>query len=97
MIRSRGLDDSNDRAQVSAEGGERLRDRLFVPDVGVDVEEDRQAGARLGGHVQTGLVHQAEQTQRSQRDRLSARVRASDQQRGVAVSEADVDRHHPAR
>ena len=86
------LDDPDDRAQVAGERRERLGDRLLVADVGEDVAPDRQPAARFGRHVEPGLVHQAEEAERPQRDRLAAGVRAGHDQRGVAVAEPDVDR-----
>ena len=90
------LDDPDDRAEVARERRERLGDRLLVADVGEDVAPDRQAAAGLGRHVQPGLVHQAEQAERPQRDRLAAGVRAGDDEGRVAVAEPDVDGHDPA-
>ena len=86
------LDDADDRAQVAGERRERLGDRLLVADVGEDVAPDRQPAARFGRHVEAGLVHQAEEAERPQRDGLAAGVRAGHDQRGVAVAEPDVDR-----
>ncbi len=87
------LDDPDDRAQVSREGRQRLGDRLLVADVGEDVAPDGQPAAGLGRDVQPGLVHEAEQPERAQRDGLAAGVRAGHDERRVAVAEADVDGH----
>ena len=88
--------DPDDRAQVPGERRERLRDRLLVADVGEDVAPDRQPAAGRGRDVQPGLVHEAEQPERPQRDGLAAGVRAGDDERRVAVAEPDVDRDDPA-
>ena len=56
----------------------------------------RQTGSRLPGSgrdVEAGLVHQAEQPERAQRDGLAAGVRAGHDEGRVAVADADVDRH----
>ena len=61
----------------------------------MSAKTSRQTGSRLpgsAGHVEAGLVHQAEEAERPQRDRLAAGVRAGHDQRGVAVAEPDVDR-----
>ena len=50
-------------------------------------------GARLGRDVEPGLVHQGEQPEGAQRDRLAAGVGARDDERRVAVAEPEVDRH----
>ena len=55
----------------------------------------RQPGA--AGTCRPGLVHQREQPERAQRDRLAAGVRAGDDERGEAVAEADVDRARRGR
>ena len=91
------LDDPDDRTQVPGEGGQRLGDRLLVADVGEDVAEDRQRGAGRRGDVQAGLVHEAQQPQRPQRDGLAAGVRAGHDERAVALAEADVDRARRGR
>ena len=90
------LDDPDDRAQVAREGRERLGDRLLVADVGEDVAPDRQPAARCGGNVEAGLVHQAEQAERSQGHGLAARVGTGHDQGGVAVAQPDVDRDDAA-
>ena len=79
---------------MAAERGQRLRHGLLVADVGKDVRQHRQPRARVGGYVQPGLVHQAQQAQGPQRDRLAAGVRAGDEQRRVVAAEPNVDRHH---
>ena len=89
------LDDRGDPPQVPGEGRQRLGDRLLVADVGEHVAPDRQAAALGGRDVQPGLVHQAEQAERPQRDRLAAGVRAGHDEGRVAVAEADVDGHDP--
>ena len=89
------LDDRRDAPQVAGERRERLRDRLLVADVGEHVAPDRQAAAGGGRDVQAGLVHEAEQAERPQRDRLAAGVRTRDDERGVAVAEPDVGRDRP--
>ena len=94
--RASRLDDPDDRAEVTREGRERLGDRLLVADIGEEVAPDREPAARLGRHVQTGLVHQAEQAERPQGDRLATGVRAGDHERGIAVAQSDVDRDHPS-
>ncbi len=88
------LDDPDDRAEVPGERRQRLGDRLLVTDVGEHVAPDRQPAARGRRDVQAGLVHQAQQAERPERDGLAAGVRAGHDQRRVAVAEADVDRHH---
>ena len=90
------LDDPDDRAQVTRERRQRLRDRLLVTDVGEDVAPDREPAAGLGRDVEPGLVHQAEQTERPERDRLAAGVRSGHDERRIAVAEPDVDRDDPA-
>ena len=65
----------------------------------MSAKTSRKTGSRLPGlgrDVEPGLVHQAEQPERPQRDRLAAGVRAGDDERRVAVAEADVDRDDPA-
>ncbi len=86
----------DDGTQVAAEGGQRLGDRLLVPDVGEDITQHRQLRTGSGRHVKPGLMHQAQQAQRAQGDRLAARVGPGDHQGRVAVAEADVYRHHTA-
>ena len=64
----------------------------------MSAKTSRQIGRRLPGggrDVQPGLVHQAEQPERAQRDGLAAGVRAGHDERRVAVAEPDVDRHDP--
>ena len=78
-LRAGGLDDAHDVGHVRREGGERLFDRLLVADVGEDVVEDGDARAGLGGHGQSGLGHQAEQSDGLERDRLAAGVGSGDQ------------------
>ena len=89
------LDDPGDRAQVTRERRQALGDRLLVADVGEDVAEHRQARAGLGRDVEAGLVHEREQAERAQGDRLAARVRPGHHERRVAIAEPDVDRHDP--
>ena len=90
-----GLDEAHDVAQVAAEGGERLRDALLVADVGHDPAEDRQARPIGRRHAQPCLVHEREQAERLEADRLAAGVRPGDDEGAVAeaVAEAQVDRH----
>ena len=90
------LDDPGDRPEVARERREGLGDRLLVADVGEDVAQDRQPRARRRRDVEPGLVHQREQAERPQRDRLAAGVRAGHDERRVAVAEADVDRDDAA-
>jgi hypothetical protein len=85
-------DDPDDRPQVPREGRERLRDRLLVADVGEHVPPDREPAAGRRGHVQARLVHEAEQSERAQRDGLAAGVRTGHDERGIPVAEAHVDR-----
>ena len=62
----------------------------------MSAKTSRKTGRRvpgLGRHVQAGLVHQREQAERPERDGLAARVRARDDERRVALAEADVDGH----
>ena len=91
------LDDPDDRAEVPGERRQRLGDRLLVADVGEDVAPDRQPAAGRRRDVEAGLVHQAQQAERPQRDRLAAGVRSGHHQRGVAVAEPDVDRARRGR
>ena len=91
------LDDPGDGAEMTRERRERLGDRLLVADVGEDVAQDRQAAARLGRHVEAGLVHERQQPEGPQRDGLAAGVRARDDERRVAVADPDVDRDDPSR
>ncbi len=67
---------------------------MLVADVGEDVVEDRQPAARHGRHVQAGLVHEREQAERPEGDRLAARVRSRDDQRRIAFAQAQVDGHY---
>ena len=65
----------------------------------MSAKTSRKTGSRLpaaGRDVQPGLVHEAEQAERPQRDGLAAGVRAGDDERRVAVAEADVDRDDAA-
>ena len=78
-LRAGGLDDPHDVGHVRGEGGERLLDRLLIADVGEDVVEDGDARAGLGGHGQSSLGHQAEQSDGLERDRLAAGVGSGDQ------------------
>ena len=77
--RSGGLDDADDVGHVGGEGGEGLFDRLFVADVGEDVVEDGDAGAGLGGDWQSGLGHEAEQSDGLEGDGLAAGVGSGDE------------------
>ena len=90
-------DDPDDRPQVAAERREGLRHRLLVADVGEDVAEDRERAAGGGGDVEPRLVHEREQPDGPQRDRLAAGVRARDDERRVVAAEPDVDRARPTR
>ena len=46
--------------------------------------------------MEPGLVHQAEKTERPERDRLAAGIRTGHHECGVAVTESDVDRDDAA-
>ena len=81
---------------MAREGRERLGDRLLVADVREDVAPDGQTATGLRRDVEPGLMHQAQQAQGPQGHGLAARVRAGDDQRGVAVADPDVDRHDAA-
>ena len=64
----------------------------------MSAKTSRKIGSRepdLGGDVQPGLVHQRQQAQRPQRDRLAAGVRPGDDERRVAVAQPEVDGDHP--
>ena len=74
------FEDRDDVADVRAERGERLLDRLLVADVGEDGVEDGQPGVGVGGDRQAGLRHQREQADRLERDGLAAGVGAGDQE-----------------
>ena len=78
---------------MTAECGERLRHGLFVADVGIDVPQDGQPGPDVGRNVQTGLMHQAQEAESPQGDRLPTRVRSRDEQGRELAAEPDVDRN----
>ena len=89
------LRDSDDRAEVARERRERLRHGLLVADVREHVAQDREPGSGIGRHVEAGLVHEGEQAEGPQRDRLAARVRAGHQERLEVRAELHVDGNDP--
>ena len=86
--------EAHDVAQVARERRERLGDALLVADVGHDPPEDRQPRAVGRRDAQPGLVHERQEAERLQRDRLAAGVRPGDDQGPIAepVAETQVDR-----
>ena len=91
------LHDPGDGPEMARERGQGLRDRLLVTDISEHVTPDGQAAARGCRDVQAGLVHEAQQAERAQGDRLAARVRPGDDEGGVAVPQPDIDRDRPTR
>ena len=95
MPRSRGFQEAHHVAEVAGEGRQGLGDALLVTDVGQHPPEDRHAGAAGGRDPEAGLVHEGEQAQGLERDRLAAGVRAGDDQGLVAepFAQAQVNGH----
>ncbi len=84
--------DRRDPPQVARERRQRLRDRLLIPDVREHVAPHGQATAGLGGDVETGLMHQAQEPEGPQGDGLATGIRAGHDEGRVAVADTDVDR-----
>ena len=96
-VRTGGLRDPDDRAEVPGERRERLRHGLLVADVGEDVPEDGQPAARVGRHVEPRLVHEREKAERAKGDRLPARVRPGHEERLEIRPQLHVDRNDRPR
>ncbi|MPM26733.1 hypothetical protein SDC9_73238 [bioreactor metagenome] len=75
------------------EGGKRLFDGLFVPDIGKDVLEGRELRSVLCRDEHAAHGHQRKQADGFERYGLTARVRACDNQRLKRLSQPDIDRN----
>ncbi len=86
------LDDPGDRTKMPGKRREGLGDGLLVPDVGEHVAPDRQPAAGFGRDMESGLVHQAEQPEGAQGDRLATGVRSGHDQRAEPIPQPDIGR-----
>ncbi len=77
------------------EGRKAHRDRLLVADIDEDLVEDRQRGL-VGGRPKPALMQDCGESERLQRHRLAAGVRAADHERAEGA-ELEVDRNGGAR
>ena len=85
--------DADEVGHVRGERGQRLLDRLFVADVRKDLAEHRDLAALVRRNEHAGARHQRKQTDGFERDRFAAGVGSGDDQRVVAVSDPNGDRH----
>ena len=90
---ARSLRHLDDRRQVCGEGGQALRDRLLVADVGIDAPEHRQPAAGRRRHVEPALRHEREEPDALERHRLAAGVGAGDHEHPVLAAEPQAHRH----
>ena len=84
---------AHDARDVARERRQTLLQALLVADVGLDAGEDGEDGAFVGRHEQAGHGHERQQPGGLERDRLAARIRASDEQQVELVAEIERDRH----
>ena len=87
------VQNAHDVRHMCRKGGEVLLNGLFIPDVRQNVAEDGQIAAVGCRNVQAALVHGCKQTDGLERHRLTAGVRAGDDQCIEALAQLHVDGH----
>ena len=90
-LRSCSARNEIDVGDVGGESRKILLDRLIVADIGEHGVEDRQLGA-VGGHWNSRLCHQRQETDRFQRYRFTAGVGTGDDELAACAFEFDCDR-----
>ena len=90
IIRRHLVHDGHNRRHMPGEGGQALLDGLLVANIGEHLLKYRQFRPQIRRDLQARLRHQRQQTDRFQRNRLAARVRAGDNQRREVLAHPQV-------
>ena len=78
---------------MGRESGQALLNALLIAHIGEDAVKDADLRAAVGGDMEAALRHKAQKTQRFQRHRLTARVRACNDEGIVLAAQFHRDRH----
>ena len=91
------VDDGNDALHVGRERREGLFDALFVADIGEYFIKHADGGGVLCRDMKTRLRHEGQQTERFERNCLTAGVRTGDNEHFVILPERNRNRHDGLR
>ena len=83
-----------DRRHVGGEGRQTLLDTLLIADIGKYLPEQGQLAAVARGNMKSGHAHKLEKADSLERDSLSARVGAGDDDHIIVCAQFQIDGNH---